>query len=178
MEKAIRLIINIQWVLLASMLLFACRTINVTKKIAPPTTKIDSFDPICGDSVIWHLHLQEGFSSDTVQIIVNKDTFPDYTFPNSWVVATSGNNGCTGIYFTCYKYEGEVKIFLDNMPHFTMNQQTNGIDQNNVNLKVIINGDVIDFEASLAYNRFFGLNYDSKSRSLAVLKGKSCFECR
>ncbi len=168
---------NIYWILLFLVVLLACNIHCVSNQVNMPIEKNNEFDPICGDNIIWHIHLQDGFSLDTVRFVVGADTFPDYTLPTPWVIANTANNGCTNIYFTCYKHDGRIKIFLDDMPYFSEIQEIDEIDQNNVHLLVIINGDIIDFKASLDYNHFFGLNYDPKSRGISVWQGTSCFIC-
>jgi hypothetical protein len=136
------------------------------------------FDPVCNDSIIWHFHLQKGYEADTIQFVFNKDTFPDNSLGTPWVVATSDKNGCTGIYFTCYRYNSQIEIFLKNMPLFNEVQQSNEIDRKNIKVSVLVNGNAFDLDIPLNDTRFFGLNYDSKQRGLLVLSGKSCFVCQ
>lgn len=182
MAKIIKgLIFNIQlgFLLVALTGVFACRMTEVKKTIEP--TKNNPYDPLCGDSVvIWHIHLQEGFDFDTIQFVVNTDTFPDYSIPSHphpWIVAKSGYNGCTSIRFSCYRYEGETKIFIANMPYFNEIGTIDEVDPNNISIQFIVNGEVFQFNTSLVYNRFFGFNYNAKGKNFSVWKGKSCFYC-
>ena len=174
-----KITVSLCWIAFLLLTVSSCKMIREEKQAYQISNTDDNeFDPICGDSIIWHIHLQEGFNNDTVQFVIDRDTFPSQVFPNSELIAMSGHNGCTGIYLTCYKKEGETKIFLKNMPKFnSVREFTNG-DYENLSVKILINNMPINFQTSLTYNRFFGLNYHSEEHFITALKGKSCFECR
>lgn len=166
-----------------SLLIFFVSNCAVPRKAGPSDQAKSKpaeiyIDPICGDSVIWHIHLQDGFNYDTVWFVINNDSFPNPK-DSLLLIAKSGNNGCTGIYLTCYKEEGNVYIFLKNLPPlFNEITEIGKWDGDSLKLKMIINSHVLNMETSLKYNRFYGLNYNPKSHSIAAWKGKSCFECR
>lgn len=128
-------------------------------------------DPICGENVNWHVHLQDGFDHNQIKFVLCKDTFPV-------ISATSGNNGCTNVYITNYTKYGETKIFLKNMPLFNLSKEVEKFNQDSLKVDIIIDDKAYVFEESLKYFQFFGLNYNQVNSSISYLKSKKCFECR
>jgi len=132
----------------------------------------DRFDPICGNEIVWHLHLQDGFNNDTITLIMGSDSICEIknvkTMPN----------GCTNVFISRYKKNDEDKIFVKNMPYYNMVMDCPDINKDSVNLKILINHKLYNFKHSLKYYKYYGLNFDSTSRNLSFLKSDKCFVCR
>jgi len=141
-----------------------------------PNLQSGYIHPSCGDSVIWHIHFLEGFSNDTIQIVYMGDAIPSPS-EGLHIITNSNPSLCTNITFACFRDEGEIKLFVGNMPYFNMIFPIDKYDRKNLKPLILINGDSVNFESSLEYYRFFGINRNSEDGGLSGLKQDSCFSC-
>ncbi len=131
----------------------------------------EKFDPICGDEVIWHLHLQDGFKDDSITILIGSDTI--CRIQN----ISSLPNGCTNVFITNYKSLNYSKIFIKNMPHYNTTLENLYPNLDSIKLNIYHNNKLYVFNESLKYYNFYGLNYDSISNNFWYLKSNKCFVC-
>ena len=111
--------------------------------------QINAWNAVCGDSVIWHLHLQDGFKGDTIKFLLGQDTFANDLSGKGEIIATSGNNSCTNVYFTSYAKDGQKNSFLSNMPRFRYSKKVELNNTDSIDIGLMINDQLINFNASL-----------------------------
>jgi hypothetical protein len=130
-----------------------------------------SNDPLCGDSVIWHVHFQAGFNNDTVVMIVGSDTLDK-------LIIRSGDNGCSNVQVSMYRQYEKNKIFLDNSPAFTMIQELDyNIKPDSIKMELIINSEKIHFSEWVKYDKYFGLNLQKDPTAIVYRRSDRCFIC-
>lgn len=130
------------------------------------------FDPVCGDSVKWNLHFQDGFENANISLVYKTDTT---SISN---VSTEKNSGCTNLSISFYKEFDKFYLFTHFMPEFNRVTEFSRVTaSDSVNVILIIDGKSFNFKESLMYQKFFGINY-TKNHSINYLKSAKCFTCQ
>jgi hypothetical protein len=63
------------------------------------------------------------------------------------------------------------------MPDFNLVKKVDFLRSDSIHVGMLIEEELFDFEESLEFNNFSGINYDSTSKSITYLKSKKCFDC-
>lgn len=143
----------------------SCSSKQSVLKQTVQTTKQKSDDPICGDSVVWHVHLQRQFKNDTITFIFEGDTLEE-------LIVNSGND-CSSIHLSFQRKYEENNLYLFT-PNFSSSKKLRpDIQTDSIKLDLIINGTKAEFRERLKYFKHFGINagfdYDRSEKCLICI---------
>jgi hypothetical protein len=157
--------------LITFILLLNCRTkSSYIQSIRFENSGVNSF---CGENVAWGIRFTNGFDSDSIKIVHEKDTIliPD---------VTTYESGCTStvVFFKKEKENEKFKICINNSGRYNKIIEKKEISNyDSLSFILAIRGNFIPIKTKIREEKYLAINYDNDYKAVNIIQSEKCIIC-